>query len=66
MCGAPSLEWEPGEMEPEGGISLGGGLGGMVGAIADSSVTVVLETEMLDGVAGESGTVDGEANPFSS
>ena len=53
-------------MEPEGGISLGGGLGGMVGAIADSSVTVVLETEMLYGVAGESGTVDGEANPFSS
>ena len=66
MCGAPSLEWEPGEMEPEGGISLGEGLGGMVGAIADSSVTVVLETEMLYGVAGESGTVDGEANPFSS
>ena len=66
MCGAPSLEWEPGEMEPESPISLGGGLGGMVGAIADSSVTVVLETEMLDGVVGESGTVDGEASPFSS
>ena len=53
-------------MGPEGGTSLGGGLGGMVGAIADSSVTVVLETEMLDGVVGESGTVEGEANPLSS
>ena len=66
MYGALSLEWEPGEVRPEVGTSLGGGLGGIVGTIVDSSVTEVLEIEMLDGVDKESGTDEMEANPLSS
>ena len=53
-------------MGPEGGTSLGGGLGGMVGSIVGSSVMEVLEIEMPDGVDGESGAVEMEANSLSS